>query len=71
LRVAFNQHRVNKGISSHEWRGWPGGGGGGDKGGGCPRLKSLRGGKNILNEKGIDFWSTTDIKLLSQIKKIN
>jgi len=62
---------VNKGISSHEWRGWPGGGGGGEKGCGCPGRQSLRGGKNILNEKGIDFWSTTDIKLLSQIKKIN
>jgi len=43
----------------------------GDKWCGCPRLQSLKGGKNILNEKRIDFWSTTNIKLLSQIKKIN
>ena len=44
---------------------------GGDKWCDCPRLQSLNGGKNILDEKNIDSWSTTNIKLLSQLKKIN
>jgi hypothetical protein len=42
-----------------------------DKWYGCSRMQSLKGGKNILSEKRIDFWGTTNIKLLSQIKKIN